>query len=467
MKDNSDWLVVTPDGFFAGAPSAWEQLSWRFEKNTFNVKPVEVFFLEFYLPDVLSTILNGEKLPSNSNISQKDRHQPDVNLKLLKNGSGTIVNDGKVEARIDVSQAEAGAGAQEVRLFRNGTLVKIWHGDALKNGQTSPVFEANIPIVAGTNQLTAYAFNKDNVKSKNSSVKVDGPPELAREGISYIFAVGINEYSNSVFDLDYAVPDAEDFAQELGQQQKKLGSYDHVEVKILKNKDATKEGILTALAEFSAKLKPEDALIIYFAGHGVAKDNRFYLIPHDLGYDGDKPRSDSVEFLNILTRSISDEELESAVERIDAGHLVMIIDACNSGQALESDEKRQGPMNTRGLAQRAYEKGMYVLAASQRDQKALETMKLEHGLLTFALVEDGLKNKLADNSPKDGQVLMREWLDYATTRVPLLQQVQSKARQLERETMKETKPEKAPDLQRPKVFYPAGTDTHPFVVARP
>jgi hypothetical protein len=39
----------------------------------------------------------------------------------------------------------------------------------------------------------------------------------------------------------------------------------------------------------------------------------------------------------------------------------MVIDACNSGQALEAEEKRRGPMNSKGLAQLAYEKGMYIL----------------------------------------------------------------------------------------------------------
>jgi hypothetical protein len=66
----------------------------------------------------------------------------------------------------------------------------------------------------------------------------------------------------------------------------------------------------------------------------------------------------------ILEHSISDEELRQAFEG-DAGKLVLIVDACNSGLALEAEEKRRGPMNSKGLAQRAYEKGRWVLTASQ------------------------------------------------------------------------------------------------------
>jgi len=52
-------------------------------------------------------------------------------------------------------------------------------------------------------------------------------------------------------------------------------------------------------------------------------------------------------------------------------------------------------------------------------QAALAASKLGHGYLTYALVEGGLKTNAADKEPADGQVLLREWLDYATERVPL------------------------------------------------
>jgi CBS domain-containing protein len=47
---------------------------------------------------------------------------------------------------------------------------------------------------------------------------------------------------------------------------------------------------------------------------------------------------------------------------------------------------------------------------------------LGHGLLTYALVEEGLKSPAADVAPQDGEVLLREWLDYASRRVPQMQQ---------------------------------------------
>jgi hypothetical protein len=57
-------------------------------------------------------------------------------------------------------------------------------------------------------------------------------------------------------------------------------------------------------------------------------------------------------------------------------------------------------MNSKGLAQLAYEKGMYILTAAQSYQAALEDSKLGHGYLTYELGEEGLKSPSADTAPK-------------------------------------------------------------------
>jgi len=166
-------------------------------------------------------------------------------------------------------------------------------------------------------------------------------------------------------------------------------------------------------------------------------------------------------------------ELEQAVEGMDAGHLVLIIDACNSGQALEAEEKRRGPMNSKGLAQLAYEKGMYILTAAQSYQAALEAAQLGHGLLTYALVEEGLKTAIADNEPKDGLVSAREWLDFATERVPQMQEEKMKQGRgvgleiaFTEGEQKIADPEKR-SVQRPRVFYRRELEANQLVIAKP
>jgi uncharacterized caspase-like protein len=221
------------------------------------------------------------------------------------------------------------------------------------------------------------------------------------------------------------------------------------------------------------RAEPEDAVIIYFAGHGTAQGQRFYLIPHDLGYTGDRGNLNEAGLKTILSHSISDLELEDAVEGLAAGSLLMVIDACNSGQALEAEEKRRGPMNSKGLAQLAYEKGMYILTAAQSYQAALEAAQFGHGLLTYALVEEGLKTDVADNEPKDGIVSAREWLDFATERVPEMQEEKMKQGRglglniaFAEGEQKIADPEQR-SVQRPRVFYRREMETDPLVIAKP
>lgn len=498
--DEKDWIVVTPDGLFDGSPVAWSKILWRFNNNTFNYAAVEAFFSDFYYPGLLTDVLEGKRIRAGKQISQKDRRQPQLKLSYLppktedkpKNAGDKVTDDDlkriweqikaraaqqvggainitKRETTIKIDIPEAAGGAQDVRLFRNGSLVKVWHGDVLK-GQSSVTLEATISVVAGENRLTAYAFNHDNIKSSDATLRINGAESLKRKGVAYILAAGVNEYANANYNLKYAVADAQDFADELKLQQEKLNNYERVEVVSLKNGDATKANIFKALADFSGKIQPEDALVIFFAGHGTAQLNHFYLIPHDLGYAGSRTELDSAALQGILSHSISDEEIERAVEGIDAAQLLLVIDACNSGQALEAEEKRRGPMNSKGLAQLAYEKGMYILTAAQSYQAAQEAARLGHGFLTFALVEEGLKTSLADKEPNDGQVLLREWLDFATQRVPQMQQDEldeQKNRQLERIKFAEADSGKERSIQRPRVFYRRETESQPLVVAKP
>lgn len=469
--DQQDWLVLTPDGLFDGSPAAWNQILWRFSANLFDVAPVELFFNDYYHPGLLADLYAGKRPVAPQNITQKDRRQPTVKAAVDKaQVAAAQIRSRTIGVKIEVSQAPA--GAQDVRLFRNGALVKAWRGDVLK-GQSRVVLEAQIPIVAGPNLFTAYGFNRDNVKSADATVLVTGNESLKQPGTLYVLAIAVNKYANSQFDLRYAVADATDFAGELQRQETQIKKYETTEIISLQDTRATKANILAALSTLAIRVKPEDAVVVYYAGHGTAQQNQFYLIPHDLGYAGARNQIDAAALQTIMAHGISDRELERVFEGIDAGQFLLVIDACNSGQALEAAEKRRGPMNSRGLAQLAYEKGMYVLTAAQSYQAAMEAAKLGHGYLTYALVEEGLKTSAADIQPADGQVFLKEWLDYATQRVPQMQEEKLKeaqGRQLEQVVAfvpgdEKTDPAKR-NLQRPRVFYRRELGVEPFIVAR-
>lgn len=496
FQDKS-WLVMTPDGLFDGSTDGWKQVQWRFNNNTADVAPAEIFFSEFYHPGLLADIMSGKRPKPATSIARKDRRQPQIALALEGQPGSSTLSSRVVRVKLNVSEARAdkkharGSGARDLRLFSNGSLVKIWHGPIALDVRGTAGFEADVRIVAGVNRLTAYAFNDDNVKSGDAEVTVTGAESLKREGKAYVLAVGINEYADSRFNLKYAVADAQDFAAAVKEYQAKLNEFSEVRVIPLSDAEATKKNILEALNRLSGNATnpkstawphafdaidpadPEDAVFIYYAGHGSVPGpeyKRFYLVVHDfqqqLSVLAAGRRNESI------TGAINDVELGSAIEGIGARQIVLVIDACHSGKALDSEDLRQGPINSKGLAQLAYEKGMYILAAAEGDRAARELSQIGHGLLTYALVEEGLRQGKADDDPADGQILMKEWLDYATARVPQLQlegmqRMTALGRDVSIVEGEESRHLRDRNLQNPRVFYRRDPDPQPVVIAKP
>ena len=276
------------------------------------------------------------------------------------------------------------------------------------SGKPSASFEEEITVTAGPNRLTAYAFNKDNVKSKDAQLALTGADSLKRAGTAYIIAVGINEYANAQYNLKYAVADAESFGDEVRVRQKQVARFERVEVVPLINENATKANLLSALNRLAGvpgapslkagpfdglkRAEPEDTVIIYFAGHGTAQAQRFYLIPHDLGYTGERTKLNESGLKSILEHSISDVELEQAVERLDAEPSAVGHRCCNSGQALEAEEKRRGPMNSRVWPNWRMRRHVYPYGGAKLSGGARGGAIWPRPLLTFALVEEGLKD---------------------------------------------------------------------------
>jgi hypothetical protein len=117
-------------------------------------------------------------------------------------------------------------------------------------------------------------------------------------------------------------------------------------------------------------------------------------------------------------------------------------------------------MNTQGLGQLAYEKGMYILTASQDIEQAYVSSVLKHSYLTYALLQ-GMKNSSADNKPADGELLLREWFDFATQEVPLLRRANE-----ERKSVEQVGDEDQGRVQTPRVFYPLEVNRHLLVIAK-
>ena len=470
VVQSNDWLVFDPDGFFDGTRGAWGLVPFRFSSEPTKLYEPEQFFYEFFQPSLLADVLK-HRVPireilidegdSRGNLDiQTYRYSQQPQLRILEPKHSAVESSKHITLELEIR--DTGSGLRDLRVFRNQSLIYLEEGH-LKTTPGTDVYRTTVPvtITAGANEITAYVFNSNNIKSKDAAIKVIGSDRLKRSGKAYVIGIGIDNYGNDTFNLNYAVADAKAFTKQIGELLRNESIYDKVVPIILPN--ATKSEILDLFAsmggerpiylqsldsgseltdisfyapirkatspaesvahgrEILQSVEPEDVVIVYFAGHGMAHGERYHLIPSDMRYRGQRGSIDSAGIRAIVDHSISDRDLEIAFLKIAGRRLMFIIDACQSGRALESDEKRRGPINVRGLAQLAYEKNMYVLAASQSWESAVELQSLGHGLMTYVLLEKGLNLREADRAPKDSKISAREWFEHAIERVPMEQ----------------------------------------------
>ncbi|MBL1150691.1 MAG: hypothetical protein HND42_10840 [Armatimonadetes bacterium] len=438
------WAVATPDGHFdTDRLEEVKRLHWIASDQPFTPLGIEVFMRQYYEPKLLARILRGEKLPEVNNILDLNRVQPLVDILEVKEKIGSAM--AKVTVKVakatgtferDGKEVVVETSAHDLRLFRDGRLVKHVEGELIHEGQVSQTFvfdDVPIPNIQEKREIrfTAYCFNDDDVKSETAAYILDVPPSaVVRKPRVFAICIGADDYDgDAVRDLKYAAADAKAFQKTfMSAFTNHAGIEQVVSLSFVSEsegaKQATKENFKVALdllcgrqvssevlerapdLKKLSKATPDDIVIVTFSGHGVSGDDgKFYLVPSNI-----KSKE------TLREDSISSDELSDWFRDLDALEMAFILDACHSAKAIEQEGFKPGPMGARGLGQLAYDKGMLVLAATQAEDVALEVNKLQHGLLTYALVEDGyIAGKAKDDQ---GLLTLQGWLKYAESRVP-------------------------------------------------
>jgi tetratricopeptide (TPR) repeat protein len=177
-------------------------------------------------------------------------------------------------------------------------------------------------------------------------------------GDYYLLVIGINQYSPNYQNLENAVGDAIGLAKVLET------NYKFKKITRLINEQATRFNILKTLEDYETLLNENDNLLIFFAGHGYAKDPLGYIIPVDAPADtkiGFIPYSNIIEQFRLIA----------------ARHILLIVDSCYAG---------------------------YLVNYRGESDKSKVTIELEEKLKSRKFLTSGYKEKVPDgpvggNSP--------------------------------------------------------------------
>ena len=158
--------------------------------------------------------------------------------------------------------------------------------------------------------------------------------------------IGINDYQDEkIDDLKTAVNDAREMSRAL------KSDYGFDDVTLLLNEQANESNIIHSLRILATQSKPDDSVLIYYAGHGELDrlTKAGYWIPHN-AIGGDP------------ATYIDNAIIQRYIKAIPARHVLLVADSCFSG-ALFGEERSVPPINDKFYAALFKEKSRWGMTS--------------------------------------------------------------------------------------------------------
>ena len=406
--DQNDWAVVASDGRFDASADGMKLMHYVQGNRPIAL---DAFFDQFDTPHLLAQVMSGDTARAKApavNFSEAIQ-RPAPLVRIISPKAGEAFSEDSV--RIELEVADQGGGVDEIRLFQNGKVLSDnTRGLGIAYGNSR---KFNVTLLSGVNTFRATAFNKDRTESSPVEIKIELRAAQAVSDL-YVLAVGLDKYKNTTYNLNFGRADAQAFADAVEHHGHSI--FRRINKQVILDEQATRAGVQDAFDRIIAKVRPQDAFVFFFAGHGVMSEgddqrpSQFYLVPYDVvrlyGNDG-----------ALATNGMPAQMIKDLCAKVQAQKQLIVLDACQSGGAVEMMAQR-GSAEEKAIVQLARSAGITVLASAGEDQVATEFAQLGHGVFTFALLE-GLSGK-ADGSPKDGKITVKELDAYISDQVPEL-----------------------------------------------
>ncbi|MDX1934063.1 MAG: caspase family protein [Capsulimonadales bacterium] len=242
------------------------------------------------------------------------------------------------------------------------------------------------------------------------------PTASAESGRIWALLVGVSKYRNpQIATLRYPAADATGIRDAL--VDKELGGIPAANVHLLTDDQATAAGILAAVDTFlTPNVRPGDQVVLFLAGHGVAKgagaEAKSYLLPTDTK----GLTTPSLDSSAVNLRTLSDK-----LGKLPARQFVVFVDACREdptpGRGIKGNT--MSDVLSRGVRIVSEDPNRPAASASffacSIGQRAFEDPALNHGVFTYWIL-DGIRTAAAARRP-DGAIDMGVLAGYVRQKV--------------------------------------------------
>ena len=225
-------------------------------------------------------------------------------------------------------------------------------------------------------QSNAFAAETRGLRVVAKDTATNQSAEVKLYNKSYAVIIGIDRYPNLPQDrqLSYAVKDAKGVEQVIRRQ------YKFDKVFTLYDQQATKDRIQELLTEeLPGQMGEDDALFIFWAGHGnqekKSDGDLGYLVP----YDGS---------IGKLRTVITMDEIKNTISKaVPAKHVFYVFDACYSGLMTTRAVDNKTRRDLSYLKEITRERVRQVLTAGGKGQEVLDSGRNGHSVFTGRLIE--------------------------------------------------------------------------------
>jgi WD40 repeat protein len=414
---NSEWIVITPDGYYDASPKGDRHLNVRVG-NT--VTGIDSYRSTFYNQQIVQARLQG--LPDPVHITHSIENAasfipPIVEILSPVNRAG--LSTGQVELSVVIN--DQNQPLRNIRVLVNGRLLGrdelqrmrgsqgltvIDTGINISSSEKRVEFRVPITLTAGNNRIEVFASNPNSVGQNmveviyqpTGIVQQAAPPNL------WILAIGINRYDSPLLrNLNFAVNDARAIIDIFKTQEGKVyGKVNSLLIADGAGISPTTENIINNF-RYLRQAGPQDVVLLFIAGHGLNdEDGNFWFMPSDASFDANQ---------SILpSRAISHRQIQTVLDR--PGQKLVFIDSCHSS----GTGSRTGRVDNNNLVRSLQNESTVIFTSSRGNEESLESRQFGHGIFTYTILQ-GLRGEAF---PEDGIISMMALELYVRREVPKL-----------------------------------------------
>ncbi|MCB9189762.1 MAG: caspase family protein [Flavobacteriales bacterium] len=427
-----DFVIVNTDNYYYATKGALQYVGFA---SGLEIQSFQQFDLQYNRPEIVYNSipygneevvamlekLHEKRLERSKSLGLNENTHIDPPSVKINSLSGPVTKTSMAKIHI---QASDNNGLRNCQVKIDG--VPAFYTNKYHFGKKSIDTILVIELQGGINKIDISAVNIDNVSSLNKSIFIRYDRKQSKPDL-YFVGIGVSEYEDTTKNLKYATKDIMDVEKTFV----KSKTFNKTNTLTLFNNGVVLDS-LTAIDDFLADAKVGDAVIIYYAGHGMLnKELEYYLASYDNNFY--KPEE----------RGIPYQYLEDKLVNCKSRKKLLFLDACHSGEVdtvnaiIKNGDVEIGKdiifRNAGGVSIEQGESldavkavfadlkesnGITVISSAGGADYAIESDQWENGAFTYCLTK-GLKSGLSDLDA-NGVTTVSDLLLYLQINVPII-----------------------------------------------